>query len=141
LRASLLHISYDDLLNGPRRDKIKEKLAAWIDYVHSFNKSQHTPTRIAEEDAIMWLRNGFDAHDDLHLEQMLSTLTCDVNVSILCAFNISKIDETDVNTMLKSILSAHDYVILDEPLLVYRKAIRRTNKLNNITNWIRSIKE
>jgi hypothetical protein len=145
LRADLLHISYDELLNAPRRDKIKEKLAAWINYVHSFNKSQRFPTRIANEDATMWLRNGFDAHDGLHLEQMFSTLTCDVNASMLCAFDISKIEETDVNTMLKSLLSAHDYVILDEPLVVYRKAIRRTrtNKMNNITTttWIRPIKE
>jgi hypothetical protein len=141
LGADLLQISYDELLNGPRRDKVKEKLAAWIAYVNSFNKSQRFPTRIAEEDATMWLRNGFSAHDDLHLEHLLSTLTCDVNVSILCAFDISKIDESNVNTILKSILSAHDYVILDEPLVVYRKAIRRTIKINDNNTWRRAIKE
>ena len=138
LRADLLHISYDELLNETRRDKVKEKLAAWIAYVHSFNKWQHFPTRIAEEDATMWLKNGFSAHNNLHLEQLFSTLTCDINMSMLCTFDISKIEGTDTNTMLKSIISTHDYVIFDEPLIVYRKAIRRTNTKYNY-NYLEKI--
>jgi hypothetical protein len=126
LTADLLNISYDELLNKTSKDKSKERLAAWIGYVHSFNRSQRFPTRIAEEDATLWLKNGFSPLDDLQLEQMFSTQTCDNNMSILCAFDISKIAESDINSIMKSIISAHDYVILDEPPLVYTRAARST---------------
>jgi len=128
LDAHLLNISYDELLNKTRKHKAKESLAAWITHVHSSNKSQHLATRIAEEDATLWLKNGFSADEDLNLEQMFSTMTCDHNLSMLCAFDISKIAESDINSMLKSIISAHDYVILEEPFVVYgRPTRRRTN--------------
>jgi hypothetical protein len=126
LSADLLNISYDELLNKTSKDKTKERLAAWIGYVHSFNRSQGFPTRIAEEDATLWLKNGFSPLEDLQIEQMFSTQTCDNNMSILCAFDISKIAESDINSIMKSIISAHDYVILDEPPLVYTRAARRT---------------
>jgi hypothetical protein len=126
LGADLLNISYDELLNKTSKDKSKERLAAWIGYVHSFNRSQRFPTRIAEEDATLWLKNGFSPLDDLQLEQMFSTQTCDNNMSILCAFDISKIAESDINSIMKSIISAHDHVILDEPPVVYTRAARST---------------
>ena len=67
---------------------------------------------------------------------MFSTQTCDNNMSILCAFNISKIAESDINSMLKSIISAHDYVILDEPFVVYSRATgsMRNKKKNHHSN-------
>jgi hypothetical protein len=65
------------------------------------------------------LKNGFSPDEDLQLEQMLSSHTCDNNMSILCAFDISKIAESDINSLMKSIISAHDCVILDEPPVVY----------------------
>jgi hypothetical protein len=46
-------------------------------------------------------------------------------MSILCAFDISKIAESDINSLMKSIISAHDCVILDEPPVVYTRATRR----------------
>ena len=134
--TGLFNISYDDVLNETPNNKAEQRLAAWIGHVHSFNKSQRFPTRIAEEDATLWLKNGFSPHEDLHLEQMFSTQTCDNNMSILCAFNISKIAESDINSMLKSIISAHDYVILDEPFVVYSRATgsMRNKKKNHHSN-------
>ena len=79
----------------------------------------------------MWLKNGFSPHEDLQLEQMFSTQTCDNNMSILCAFDISKIAESDINSMMKSIISAHDCVILDDPPVVYTKATRRNAREKN----------
>ena len=131
ISADLYNISYDELLNETSMLRAKEGLAAWIGYVHSFNKSQRFPTRIAEEDATLWLKNGFSAHEDLQLEQMFSTQTCDNNISILCAFDISKIAESDINSIMKSIISAHDCVILDDPPVVYTKATRRTARGKN----------
>jgi len=131
-RAHLFNISYDELLNETSKDRAKERLAAWIGNVHSFNKSQCLPTRIAEEDATLWLKNGFSPDDDLQLEHMFSTHTCDNNMSILCAFDISKIAESDINSMMRSVISAHDCIILDEPPVVYTRATRSIrNKRNN----------
>jgi hypothetical protein len=137
LSADLFNISYNELFNETSKKRAKERLAAWIGHVHSFNKSQRFPTRIAEEDATLWLKEGFSPHEDLQLEQMFNTHTCDNNMSIICAFDISKIAESDINSMMKSIISAHDYVILDEPFVVYRKAIRRTKKKKTEVDWVR----
>jgi hypothetical protein len=63
--TELFKISYDKLFNEASKAKIKERLAAWIGRVHSFNKSQGIPTRIAEEDATLWLKNGFSPVEDL----------------------------------------------------------------------------
>ena len=53
-------------------------------------------------------------------------------MSILCAFDISKIAESDINSLMKSIISAHDCVILDEPPVVYTRATWRIrNKKKN----------
>ena len=131
LSADLFNISYDKLLNETSKDRAKERLAAWIGHVHSFNRSQCLPTRIAEEDATLWLKNGFNPDEDLQLEQMFSTQTCDNNMSILCAFDISKIAESDINSLMRSIISAHDCVILDEPPAVYTRATRSIRNKNN----------
>jgi hypothetical protein len=133
LSAELFNISYDKLLNETSKVRAKERLAAWIGHVDSFNKSQRLPTRIAEEDATLWLKNGFSPDEDLQLEQMFSTYTCDNNMSILCAFDISTIAGSDINSMMRSIISAHDCVILDEPPVVYTRATRSIrNKKNHI---------
>jgi hypothetical protein len=135
LNADLFNISYDELLNETTKDRAKKRLDAWIGHVHSFNKSQCLPTRIAEEDATLWLKNGFSPEEDLQVEHMFSTHTCDNNMSILCAFDISKIAESDINSMMRSIISAHDCVILDEPPAVYTRATRSIrNKQNHHSN-------
>ena len=128
--VDIFNISYDKLLNETSKDIAKKRLAAWIGHVHSFNKSQCIPTRIAEEDATLWLKNGFSPDEDLQLEQMFSTYTCDNNMSILCAFDISKIAKSDINSLMKSIISAHDCVILDEPPVVYTRATRSIRDKN-----------
>jgi hypothetical protein len=130
LGADLFNISYDKLLNETSKERAKERLAAWIGHVHSFNRSKRLPTRIAEEDATLWLKNGFSPDEDLQVEQMLSSHTCDNNMSILCAFDISKIAESDINSLMKSIISAHDCVILDEPPVVYTRVTRSIRNKN-----------
>jgi hypothetical protein len=129
--SRFFNTSYDELLNKPSKYRAKERLGAWIGNVHSFNKSQSLPTRIAEEDATLWLKNGFSPDDGLQIEHMFSTHTCDNNMSILCAFDISKIAESDINSMMRSIISAHDYIILDEPAIVYTRATRSIRKRKN----------
>jgi hypothetical protein len=140
--ADLFNMSYDELLNETTKESAKKRLSAWLDHVHSFNKSHSLPTRIAEEDATLWLKNGFSPDEDLHLEQMFSAYTCDENMSIMCAFDISKIAQSDINSLMRSIISAHDCVILDEPPVVYTRATRSTrNRLRNSVAIERTIRE
>jgi hypothetical protein len=134
ISADLFNISYEKLLNEASNDRTKDRLAEWIGHVHSFNKSQRLSTRIAEEDATLWLKNGFSPDEDLKLEQMFSSITCDNNISILCAFDISKITESDINSLMRAIISAHDCVILDEPPVIYTRSTRGIRSLDHLDN-------
>jgi hypothetical protein len=107
-------ISYKELF-GPITAPIKEdaidKMRKWIDGIRANNKS-HTSTRIAEDDATWWIRNGLTRGLAL-LEQSLCR-DLPESTSILCAFDISKLKPKQLGTM-KSIIGSHDYVIIEEP--------------------------
>lgn len=44
----------------------------------------------------------------------------DNDVSILCECSIAKLTDQNINTIVKSIVASHDYVIIDEPLAMYK---------------------
>ena len=81
--------------------------------LHSSNKSDFA-TRIAFEDGTWWLRNGF-AEDYTRFEESLVKHIED-NLSVLCGYDISKFNELYMET----IIASHMYVILDEPLIIYK---------------------
>ena len=77
------NILYEELLSQNDRTNhgITKILSDWIDKLHSSNPSEKEPieeeeentiqtTRIAEEDATWWLRNGFD-HEIISIEKLL----------------------------------------------------------------------
>jgi hypothetical protein len=107
-------ISYKELF-GPITGPIKEdgitKMRQWIDAIRMTNKS-NTSTRIAEDDATWWIRNGYTRGLTLLERSLCKELP--ENTSILCAFDISKLDRKQLGTM-KSIIGSHDYVIIEEP--------------------------
>src|SRR5919108_1820393 len=79
------NLTYNELLTS-QNDKAMKKFEHWISTLHSSNKSLYNqPTRIAEEDATWWLRNGFTEEFTL-FEQSLKRHD---NISFLCAFKIS----------------------------------------------------
>jgi hypothetical protein len=107
-------ISYKELfgpITGPIKEDSIAKLRGWIDTLRHTNKS-NTSTRIAEDDATWWIRNGY-TRGLTYLERSLSRELPE-NTSILCAFNISKLDRKQLGTM-KSIIGSHDFVIIEEP--------------------------
>jgi hypothetical protein len=113
-------ISYEELF-GQISVSVKEdsiaKMRGWIDELCAANGSD-CPTRIAEDDATWWIRNGFTRGLTL-LEQSLCKKLPN-NTSILCAFDISKLNPKQLGTM-KSIIGSHDFVIIEEPSpTVYR---------------------
>lgn len=108
-------ISYKELLGavtGPIKESGIQRVRAWIDEVRSTNKSNTIPTKIAEDDATWWIRNGYTRALN-SLEQLLCK-DLPANTSILCAFDISKLSTKQLNSM-KSIIGSHDYVIIEEP--------------------------
>jgi hypothetical protein len=107
-------ISYKELF-GPITAPIKEhtiaKMREWIDGIRATNKS-NTSTRIAEDDATWWIRNGY-TRGLAFLEQSLCKDHPE-NTSVLCAFDISKLNPEQLGTM-KLVIGSHDYVIIEEP--------------------------
>jgi hypothetical protein len=83
----------------------------WIDNLQSINKSD-TSVRIAEDDATWWIRTGNTKSLALLERSLCKELP--ENTSILCAFDISKLNRKQLGAM-KSIIASHDYVIIEEP--------------------------
>ena len=83
--------------------------------LHSSNKSDFA-TRIAFEDGTWWLRNGF-ADDYVRFEKSYCIgKHIQNNLSILCGYDISTFNELYMET----IIASHIYVILDEPLIIFK---------------------
>jgi hypothetical protein len=125
---------YEELLLQEYRTNhgIAKILSDWIAKLQSSNRSDKEPieeveentiqtTRIAEEDATWWLRNGFD-HQIISIEKLLDNDTQENDISVLCAFDRSKISniDNDKNSIIKTTIAVHEYVILDEPFRVYK---------------------
>jgi hypothetical protein len=112
-----INITYTELLKS-QNDKAIKKFEHWISTLHSSHKSHYNqPTRIAEEDASWWLKNGFTAEYIL-FEQSLKRYK-DNNIAFLCAFKISNLSHLDINP-LKTLISFHRHIILEDPLMIFR---------------------
>ena len=115
---------YEELLQEPRDyEAVARRGANWIAKLISSNRSRQTssdvPTRIAGEDVMWWLRNGFAGYL-LDSERSCGRYLQD-NISALCGYNISNVSNRHIDRELISMLiSAHGYVILDEPFSLYR---------------------
>ena len=114
-------ISYKDLfgpITGPLKEDAVFKLHNWISSIGTSSKRSNICTRIAEDDATWWIRNGCTralSSIELSLCRELPQST-----SILCAFDISKLTPKQLSTM-RAIIGSHDYVIIEEPsFTVYR---------------------
>jgi hypothetical protein len=107
-------VSYNNLL-GTVKEQTREnsltRIKKWIDSFRSINTSK-VPVRIAEDDATWWVKNGH-IKTLTAIEQVLSK-SLPSRTSILCAFDISKITSKELSSM-KSVIGAHDYVIIEEP--------------------------
>jgi hypothetical protein len=113
---------YEELLQEPRDyEAVARRGADWIAKLISSNTRQNStdfPTRIAGEDVMWWLRNGFAGYL-LDSERSCGRYLQD-NMSALCGYNISNVGNRHIDRELMSMLiSAHGYVILDEPFSLY----------------------
>ena len=105
---------YDKLvLRVQNKHEALKKLSDWMFNLHSSNKSDFA-TRIAFEDGTWWLRNGLD-EDYVRFEESLGKHIQN-NLSILCCYDISNFNELYIG----AIIASHIYVILDEPMIIYK---------------------
>ena len=115
---------YEELLQEPREYEVfAKRLADWIAKLNSSNQSQQnnddSPTRIVCEDVMWFLRNGFTGYV-LHSEKSCGRSLQD-NISSLCGYNISNVGNGYIDReSISTLISAHGYVILDEPFSLYR---------------------
>src|SRR4029079_9203045 len=114
-------ISYNELfgpMTGPLKEEAVFRLQNWISSISNGSKRSNICARIAEDDATWWIRNGFTralSSIELSLCRELPQ-----GISILCAFDISKLTAKQLSTM-RAIIGSHVYVIIDEPSFsVYR---------------------
>ena len=125
----LSYMLYEELLQEPPRDYevVAKRLDDWIAKLNSSNKSQQqnntdfATLRIATEDAMWWVRNGFTGYY-MGFEKSMGRYLQD-SVSVLCGYNISNVSNENIDSKnIKTMIAAHDYVILDESFVMFRAA-------------------
>ena len=126
----LSYMSYEELLQEPPREYevVAKRLDDWIAKLNSSNKSQQQQNntdiatlRIATEDAMWWVRNGFTGYY-MGFEKSMGRYLQD-RVSVLCGYNISNVSNENIDSKnIKTMIAAHDHVILDESFVMFRAA-------------------
>jgi hypothetical protein len=126
----LSFMSYKELLQEPPREYevVAKRLDDWIAKLNTSNISQQqqnntdfTALRIATEDAMWWVRNGFMGYY-MGFEKSMARYLQD-SVSFLCGYNISNVSNENIDSKnIKTMIAAHEYVILDESFAIFRAA-------------------
>jgi hypothetical protein len=124
------NMSYEEIPGQTISDVSMKKLSYWIDNVQSLNEPQHnnnnikkSTTRIAEVYGNWWLTNGYGERL-VSFEKLLNNYKSANNVSMVCAFDISKISASNMSTTMRQIISYHDSVITDDPFVIYGRRAR-----------------
>jgi hypothetical protein len=127
----LSYMLYEEILQEPPRDYeiVAKRLDDWIARLNSSNKSQEqqqnntdiATLRVAIEDAMWWVRNGFTGFY-MGFEKSMGRYLQD-RVSVLCGYNISNVSNGSFDSKnIKTMIAAHDHVILDESFVMFRAA-------------------
>jgi hypothetical protein len=128
------NVLYDELFSNAEKSEIPKRRLDWIQSLHSSQSSsqisadtfhpgregqweQQLQTRIAGEDCT-WFFNNNLGDGSLSAEKSLGRRIRD-NISVLCMYNISNIEEEQT---IKDLVTCHSHVILDWPFMVYTAA-------------------
>lgn len=107
-------VLYGEFLCTNKQKSLNKSLHDWIQGLHSLNSDQTATIRIANEDATWWLRNC-SPDEYVEFQKSLGKHIQD-NMSATCAYDISKID----NEYLRAVMSSHNYIIFDQPFVIYK---------------------
>ena len=118
-------VSFDELFSQLEKVEVVKKLHSWIQSVRFLNDEKQGGSaliRIASDDSTWFLNNGL--RDEIILaEKGDPKYTEDPRLMMLCTYNI--LNMRDAQT-IKEIMTAHNHVILDSPLIVYRARAERS---------------
>ena len=108
-------ITYDELFSNKLVAIEKEK--NMVISIHEKNRTNH-PTHVAGDNGDRWFKEGLGS-EFLELEKSLNKYFEKEPISCLCGYNPQFIPN---NENIQSILSSHKYVILDNPLMIYKRS-------------------
>jgi hypothetical protein len=126
------NLSFEKLFQPTINKMSIQKLLYWIARRHQSNVPQDgdnndndsTTTRIAGE-GTWWLTNGY-VEWLVSFEKLINNYKAHNNMSMLCAFDISKISPSNMSSVMRQIISYHNSVITDNPFVIYNSRSPRT---------------
>jgi hypothetical protein len=126
------NLSFEKLFQPTINKMSIQKLLYWIARTHQSNVLQDgnnndkgsITTRIAG-DGTWWLTNGY-VEWLVSFEKLINKYKAANNMSMLCAFDISKISPSNMSSVMRQIISYHNSVITDNPFVIYNSRSPRT---------------
>ncbi len=109
-------ITYDDLFSNPSNAIESEK--NFLTSVHEKNTTEF-PTHVAGDNCDRWFKEGL-GKEFLELENSVEKYSQKELLSCLCGYDTQCIPNRET---IESILSCHQYVILDDPLVIYKRGV------------------
>ncbi len=108
------YITYDELFSNKSDSIEKEK-----DLIISTHKKNTTsfPTLLGGDNCDRWFEEGL-GHDFLKLEKYVDKFLENESISCICGYNELFLSNGE---HIGEILSSHKYVILDNPLMIYKR--------------------
>jgi hypothetical protein len=121
------NLSFEELFEPTVNKMSIQKLLYWIarsNVPPDGDNDNNSTTRIAG-DGIWWLTNGY-VEWLVSFEKLINKYKAANNMSMLCAFDISKISASNMSSVMRQIISCHDSVITDDPFALYNSRGPRT---------------
>jgi hypothetical protein len=117
--AVVNNLSFEKLFQPTINKMSIQNLLYWIVKTHSSNvpQDEDNTTRIAG-DGIWWLTKGY-AEWLVYFEKLINKCKSAHDMSMLCAFDTSKISSSNMYAVMRQIISYHDNVITDNPFTIY----------------------
>jgi hypothetical protein len=111
------NITYSEVFEN--KEAAIQKEFQMIDQIHKKNLQLIWPTRLAGTDCTQWFKQGL-TKEFLLLEKKADKYFEKNKISCICGYDINEIPN---DRILKKLLNYHDYVVLDDPYFLFKRAI------------------
>lgn len=111
------NITYSEVFTN--KETAIQKEFQMIEQTHQKNSQLIWPTRLAGMDCTQWFKQGL-TKEFLLLEKKADKYFEKNKISCICGYDINEIPNERI---LKKILNYHDYVMLDDPHFLFKRAI------------------
>ena len=113
---NLVNITYSELL-GDKENAIKNK-SKFINTIHLSNTSRD-PTFVAEDDCTKWFEHGL-TNEFIDFRHSMDDY---FEENLICGLNGFRLEKIPDSKTLEKLFLGYQYVVLDDPLTVYKKSI------------------